>query len=193
MGKTRSCSSVQSHAQQNFNLIVCWWVGMCALPVCCLRAYAMGHLPELLLPVPLSSQEATANPHLPKRPPSTSREVWFNPLWGHCSFPLCPGAWMILFLPSKSEVSVSPSPRSPAIKSLWLSKPDSLGILSPFVRFPSLEKLMCGSEPSQQWENFFGIIFLQFVACLSGGYGIWFYHYFSPPTISLWLLLCLLR
>ena len=27
---------------------------------------------------------------------------------------------------------------------------------------------MYGSEPSQQWENFFGIIFIQFVACLSG-------------------------
>ena len=46
---------------------------------------------------------------------------------------------MILFLPSKSGVSVSPSPRSPAVKSLWPSKPDSLGILSPFVRSPVWE------------------------------------------------------
>ena len=41
-----------------------------------------------------------------------------------------------IVLPSKSGVSVSPSPRSPSIKSLWPSKPDSLGILSPFVRSP---------------------------------------------------------
>ena len=38
---------------------------------------------------------------------------------------------------------------------------------------PSLRSLVWGSEPSQQWENFFGIIVLQFVSHPPGGYGIW--------------------
>ena len=54
---------------------------------------------------------------------------------------------------------------SPIIKSHWLSKPDSLGI-------PRLGSLTWGSEPTQQWENFFGIIFLQFVGHPLTGYGI---------------------
>ena len=38
---------------------------------------------------------------------------------------------------------------------------------------PRLRSLVWGSEPSQQWENFFGIIVLQFVSHPPGGYGIW--------------------
>ena len=34
----------------------------------------------------------------------------FSVSWGHCSFPLCPDAHTTLFEPSKSRVSVSPSP-----------------------------------------------------------------------------------
>ena len=37
------------------------------------------------------------------------------------------------------------------------------------------------------WYKYF-----QFASCPSGKYGIWFYCYYNPPTISLWLLfLCL--
>ena len=53
---------------------------------------------------------------------------------------------------------------------------------------PRLGSLMWGSEPSQQWENFFGIIVLQFVGCPLGGYGIWFYRD-CTPTMSLQFLL----
>ena len=35
------------------------------------------------------------------------------------------------------------------------------------------------------------LIVLQFVGHPPSGYGIWFYHDCAPPTISLWLLLCL--
>ena len=56
---------------------------------------------------------------------------------------------------------------------------------------PRLESLMWGLEPSQQCENFFGIIVLQSVGHPPGGYGIWFYHDCAPPTILLWVLLCL--
>ena len=51
-------------------------------------------------------------------------------------------------------------------------------------QIPSLGTLMWGSESSQQWENFFGIIVLQFVHCSPSVYGIWFYHICAPPTHS---------
>ena len=47
---------------------------------------------------------------------------------------------------------------------------------------------MSGFKPSQQWENFFAIIVLQFVGHPPGGCGIWFYPDCAPPTVSLWLL-----
>ena len=50
---------------------------------------------------------------------------------------------------------------------------------------PRLGSLTWGSEPSQQWEKFFGITVLQFVACSSSRYGIWFYYYCAPPTVLL--------
>ena len=39
-----------------------------------------------------------------------SRQVWFSLLWDQCSFPLSLGTRKILFVPSKTGVSVSPSP-----------------------------------------------------------------------------------
>ena len=74
------------------------------------RAYTNRQFPELLLTVPLSSWWATAIPHLCRRCSNASRCVWFSLLWGHCSFPLGPGAHKILCVPSRSGVSVSPSP-----------------------------------------------------------------------------------
>ena len=50
---------------------------------------------------------------------------------------------------------------------------------------------MWGSEHSQQSEDFFCIIVLQFVGHPPERYVIWFYQACTPPTISLWLLLCL--
>ena len=60
-----------------------------------------------------------------------------------------------------------------------------------FCQIPRLGSLTWGWEPSQQWENFFGIIVLQFVGHPPGGYGIWFYCDCAPPTILLQFLLCL--
>ena len=64
---------------------------------------------------------------------------------------------------------------------LWKS---SIQILDFKVRFPvdsqsfyqisRLVSLTCGSEPSQEWENFFGIIVLQFVGPLPSRKEIWF-------------------
>ena len=76
------------------------------------------------------------------------------------------------------------------IKPHWPSRSDSLGIPSPLVGSPGWEA-WGGFWTSQQWENFFGIIVLQFVGHPFGGYGIWFYRDCAPPTISLQLFLYL--
>ena len=56
---------------------------------------------------------------------------------------------------------------------------------------PRLGSLTWGSEPSLQWVDFCGISFLQSVSHPPSSYGIWFYCDCAPPTMSLWLLLCL--
>ena len=52
-----------------------------------------------------------------------------------------------------------------------------------FCWIPRLGSLTWGSEPSQQWENFFGIIVLQFVGCPPDGYGVWCHCDCTSPTI----------
>jgi len=47
-------------------------------------------------------------------------------------------------------------------------------------RIPRLRSLMWGSKPSQQWENFFGIIILQFVGHPACGYGILLLPWWHP-------------
>ena len=54
-----------------------------------------------------------------------------------------------------------------------------------------LGSLWWGSEPSLQWVDFRGVSVLQFVSHPPSSYGIWFYCDCTPPTVSLWLLLCL--
>ena len=56
---------------------------------------------------------------------------------------------------------------------------------------PRLGSLMWGSEPALQWVDFFGISVCQSVSHPPTSYGIRFYCDCAPPTISLWLLLCL--
>ena len=68
---------------------------------------------------------------------------------------------------------------------------DSLGFPPPVARPPRLGSLTWGSEPSLQWVDFCGISVLQFVSHPPSSYGIWVYCDRAPPTISLWLLLCL--
>ena len=65
------------------------------------------------------------------------------------------------------------------------------GNSSSHCRTPRLGSLTWGSEPSLQWVDFCGIIVLQFVSHPPSSYGIWFYCDCAPPTVSLWLLLCL--
>ena len=69
---------------------------------------------------------------------------------------------------------------------VWFSRNSSSRCRTP--RFGSLTWV---SEPSLQWVDFCGISVLQFVSHPPSSYRIWFYCDCAPPTVSLWLLLCL--
>ena len=69
--------------------------------------FSKGPMHALLHSVPLTLQQAPANPHLHQKPLDTHGQVWASLLWGHCSFLLGPGAHKVLFVPSKS---LYPSP-----------------------------------------------------------------------------------
>ena len=69
---------------------------------------------------------------------------------------------------------------------VWFS-----GNSSSHCQTPRLGSLIWGSEPSLQWVDFCGIIVLQFVSHPPSCYGISLYCDCVPPTISLWLFLCL--
>ena len=69
---------------------------------------------------------------------------------------------------------------------VWFS-----GNSSSHCHTPRFGSLTWGSEPSFQWVDFCGISVLHFVSHPPSGYGIWFYCDWAPPTVSLWLLLCL--
>ena len=144
----------------------------------------MLHLPGQLLPVPTFLYEATADPCLCMRPSDTHRRAWFSLLWAHCSFSLHPGAYKVLLVHSK--YSLFPT-------FMWKSCYQIP--LSFKIRFPGDSQCLCqmprprnltwGLEPSQQWENFFGIIVLQFLGHQPIRYGIRFYCNCAPPIISL--------
>ena len=108
---------------------------------------------------------------------------------------LSPGSWCThnLCVPSKSGVFVSPSPvkvlqSNPArLQSLIL-----WGFLLPLPDPQVGKPDNVGSEHALRWVDFCGIIVLQFVNHPPSGYGVWFYCDCALPTVSLWLLLCLL-
>ena len=56
----------------------------------------------LLHSVLLTLQQATPDPCLRWRLLDTHGQVWVSLLWGHCFFPLGPGAHKVLFVPSKN-------------------------------------------------------------------------------------------
>ena len=89
------------------------------------------HLPGLLLPVPLSPQQVTADPCLCRILLNTHRQVWLSLLWDHCSFPLGPSAHKVLFVPP--QVSVPPV--------LW--KFCNQILLTFQVRFPGDSQSLC--------------------------------------------------
>ena len=74
----------------------------------------------------------------------------------------------------------------PLVFKVWFSRNSSS-----HCQTRRLGSLTWGWEPSLQWMDFCGIIVLQFVSHPPSSYGIWYYCDCTPPTISLWLLLCL--
>ena len=64
-----------------------------------------GPMHALLHSVPLTLQQATANPCLRQRLLYTHGQVWVSLLWGHCSFLLGPGIHKFCF---SLQESVSP-------------------------------------------------------------------------------------
>jgi len=101
-----------------------------------------GLVHALLYSVPLTLQQAIVDPRLRCRLLDTHRQVWLSLFWGHFSFLLAPGVHEVLFVPPKSLFSQSCV--TSVIKSHQLPKSNSLGVLSPFARFPGWE-ICCGS------------------------------------------------
>ena len=110
---------------------------------------------------------------------------------GHCSSPLGFSVWKILFVSSKTVVIVFLSPLDTYKQILLALKARFPGNSQSLRQIPRLGSLTWGSEPSQQHENVFGIIVFQSVGHPPSGYGIWFYHDCTPPTVSLRLSLFL--
>ena len=132
------------------------------------RVYAKGDLPRQLLPVTPSLGEPVPTQSSIGDPPtlagsfgSVSYAVTapFLSVLVCSRFCLCPLRLELLF------------PQSCGNQILLAFKVRFAG--NQFLcQIPRLGSLTWDSEPSQQWENFFGIISLQFVSGPSGGYGI---------------------
>ena len=95
---------------------------------------------------------------------------------------VCPARVECLFPP----VLLKSCNQIPLAFKVWFSRNSSS-----CCRAPRLWSLTWGSECSLQWVDFCGISVLQSVSHPPSSYGIRFYCDYAPPTISLWLLLCL--
>ena len=100
----------------------------------------------------------------------------------HTLLCVCPSRVESLFPPVLSKFCN----QIPLAFTVWFSRNSSSS-----CQTPRLGSLTWGSEPSLQWVDFCGISVLQFVSHPPISYGISFYCDCIPPTISLWLLLCL--
>ena len=151
------------------------------------RAHVKEYFPDLLLPVSLSLQWATA-----ASPPASAGDPPTLPvISGSVSYGVtAPSAWVLMH----TLLCMCP-PRVESLFSAILSKSCNQILLafkvwfsrnsSSCCRTPRLGSLTWGSEASLQWVDFCGIIVLQFVIHPLSGYGIWFYCDCAPPTVSL--------
>ena len=146
------------------------------------RTYAKTHIPGLLLPMPWTPQWATANPCSAGDPQTLIGKFVSCGLTGpfpwvlvHTRFCWCPQEWTLF--PTVLWESFNEIPLA------FRCPGDSQSL----CQIPRLGSMMWGLEPSQQCENFFGIIVIQWVGCPPHRFGIWFCHDCVPPTI---LLLC---
>ena len=127
------------------------------------RTYAnMLLLPGLLLPVPLTMQQAAVSPCLCWRLSNTHRQVWLSVFRDHCSF--------LLTLLGARFCLCPPRVCFPSSLEVLQSNPTDLQFRSPWhsqllCQFPRLRNLMWSLEPLVECKKFFGIIVLQFVGC----------------------------
>ena len=151
------------------------------------RAHTNEYSPEVLLPVSLSPQWATAAPTSSEPPipagrsgPSPNEVTAFSPgSWCTQELVYALQQWSFCFLWNSCD------------QTLLAFKARFSGGSSSHCQTPRQGNLMWCSELSLLWENFCDIIIFQFMGCPSGGYEIWSYNSCTPPAIPLWLVLCL--
>ena len=113
--------------------------------------------------VPLTLQQVITEPHLCQRLLDTHRQVWLSLLCAHCSFLLAHAGFICTLQESVSPVLWKFCNQIPlASKVKFPEGSQSL------CRTPRLGSVLWVLELSYQYENFFGIIVLQFVGCLLG-------------------------
>ena len=106
-------------------------------------------------------------------------------------FPLGPGAHETLCVPPRVEFLFPPVLWNSCNQTPLAFKARFSGVSSSRCQTLRLGSLTWGLELSLLWENFCDIIIFQFVGRPPSMYEIWSYHSCTPPTVSLWLLLCL--
>ena len=153
MGESGSCSNGWGHAQEIFNQIFYWWAGLCSFPVVWPEAklyrvmviIATSFKRTNACTVVFSAPDPTASHCIRTPPPETPGHSQASLAQSLVeSLLLSPGSWCTqdFFVPSKSLFLQSCG--SSVIKSYWLPRLNSLGVLSPFTRSPGWE-ICCGS------------------------------------------------
>ena len=170
VGKIGSCSGGQGPAQQNFNLTVCWWVGLHSLSVNCLAwgtpgLESVGSVLGLRGISKRTHRRRTSHDCCCESPCPQG-----EPLLTHASkegtsaraeslsvsvalLLFSRGPWCAEDLVSVFQQWSLYSPHcceSPIIKVCWPSKSGSLGIPNPFAGPPGWEACLGGSELSQK-------------------------------------------
>ena len=129
----------------------------------------------------------TINPHLQQRLLQIHRQVWLSLLWGHCSFLLVHAGFICALQESVSPVLWKFCNQIPLASKV--NVPEGSQSL---CRTPRLGSVLWVIELSYQYENFFGIIVLQFLGCLLGdsmvGNAAWPRSHYPYPRALLWRL-----
>ena len=129
----------------------------------------------------------TINPHLQQRLLQIHRQVWLSLLWGHCSFLLVHAGFICALQESVSPVLWKFCNQIPLASKVKV--PEGSQSL---CRTPRLGSVLWVIELSYQYENFFGIIVLQFLGCLLGdsmvGNAAWPRSHYPYPRALLWRL-----
>ena len=156
----------------------------------------MGHLPVLLLLVPLSPREATADPHFHRRLQPQEAGLVQSPVG---SLLPSPGSWCMQdFVCLLQEESLPQSCGSPVIKSHWPSESDCLGIPSPFAGLQAWHEAQNLHNSGRislvlLFSNFWvahlvGMGFLFVTSSLSQDGDIFIFLWWVPASSCKWLL-----